>query len=127
MQRLTDETVLAVGRLTLAAAELEYFLARIVADQAGDDPATVFAVPGDSLLAARDLVRFAAADRHDEFSRLLDSAELYLTQSQKAVRALWSEHGRVDAVTFDEITGLLLRCRDRLQELFDDVVRVPSA
>ncbi|MEV7230550.1 hypothetical protein AB0M79_26540 [Polymorphospora sp. NPDC051019] len=127
MQRLTEETVLAVGRLTLAAAELEYVLARIAADQAGDDPATLFAAPGASLLAARGSVRFASADHHNEFSRLLDSAELYLTQSQRAVRAMWSERSRVDAVTIDEITGLLLRCRDRLQALVDEAVRMPIA
>jgi hypothetical protein len=84
MQRLTEETVLAVGRLTLAAAELEYVLARVAADQGGDDPARLFAVPGAPLLAARDSVRFASAEHHNEFSRLLDSAELYLTQSHRA-------------------------------------------
>jgi hypothetical protein len=61
MQRLTDETVLAVGRLTLAATELEYVLAWIGADQAGGDPAAVFAVPGEPLRAARGSVQFAAS------------------------------------------------------------------
>jgi hypothetical protein len=127
MQRLTDETVLAVGRLTLAATELEYVLAWIGADQAGGDPAAVFAVPGESLRAARGSVQFASADSRDEFIGLVDAAGMYLAQSQAAVRAMWFENGRVNAATFDEIAGLLLRCRDRLQALLDEVGRAPTS
>lgn len=126
MQRLTEETVLAVGRLTLAATELEYVLAWIGADQAGGDQSAVFAVPGEPLRAARGSVQFACPNNRNEFIGLVDAAELYLTQSHRAVRAMWSDNHRVDAATLDEITGLLLRCRDRLQRLLDEAGRVPT-
>jgi hypothetical protein len=125
MRRLTSETVMAVGRLTLAATELEYVLALVGAGQAGGDPAAVFGVPGESLRAARASVPFAAADQRDEFVGLVDAAGTYLTQASSAVRALWAENGRVTAATFDEVTGLLLRCRDRLQALLDEAARAP--
>lgn len=121
MRRLTDETVLAVGRLTLAATELEYLLAWIGANQAGGDPAAVFARPGEPLRAARGSVQFASPECRAEFVGLVDAAGTYLLQSQTAVRAMWFENSQVDVATFDEISGLLLRCRDRLQALLDDV------
>ena len=127
MQRLTEETVLAVGRLTLAAAELEYVLAWIGADQAGGDPAAVFVVAGEPLRAARGSVQFASMDHRDEFVAVVDAAGTYLAQSHMAVRAMWFENGQVDAATFDEITALLLRCRDRLQGLLDDAGRAPAS
>lgn len=111
MRQVTDETVLAVGRLTLAAAEIEFVLAWI-----GGDPAAVFGGPGESLRAARE----AATAHRGEFAVLVEAAGGYLAQSHTAVRALWAENGRVDAATFDEISGLLLRCRDRLRELLVD-------
>jgi hypothetical protein len=125
MLRLTDETVRAVGRLTLAATELEYVLAWIGADQAGGDPAAVFAVAGEPLRAARGSVQFASADSREEFIGLIDAAGVYLAQSQSAVRAMWLAGSRVNAATFDEIAGLLLRCRDRLQTLLDEAGRAP--
>lgn len=121
MRRLSDETVLAVGRLTLAATELEFVLAWIGADQAGGDRAAVFAAPGEPLRAARGSVQFASPDRRDEFIGLVEAAAMYLAQSQAAVRSMWSEGSRVDAATFDDIAGFLLRCRDRLQALLDEV------
>ncbi|MFC4106105.1 hypothetical protein ACFOX0_09165 [Micromonospora zhanjiangensis] len=121
MRRLTDETVLAVGRLTLAATELEYLLAWIGADQAGGDPTAVFASPGEPLRAARGSVQFAPPEHRDEFVGLVEAAGSYLTQAHTAVRAMWFENGRVDAATFDEIAGLLLRCRDQLQARLDEV------
>ncbi|MEV0569998.1 hypothetical protein [Dactylosporangium sp. NPDC050588] len=127
MQRLTDETVVAVGRLTLAATELEYILAWIGADQADGDPAAVFTVPGEPLRAARGSVQFAPSERRASFIGLVEAAGMYLTQGHVAVRAMWFDNGRVDAATFDEITGLLLRCRDQLQTLLDEAGRAPTA
>jgi hypothetical protein len=126
VQRLPDETVLAVGRLTLAATELEYLLAWIGADRAGGDPAAVFVRPGEPLRAARGSVQFAPPDRRAELIGLVESAGMFLTQSQTAVRALWFETGRVDATTFDEIAGFLLRCRDRLRVVLDELDRAPA-
>ncbi|MFI5916675.1 hypothetical protein [Dactylosporangium sp. NPDC051541] len=127
MRRVTDETILAVGRLTLAAAELEYVLAWIGADQAGGDQAAVFAVPGESLRAARGSVQFASPRNRDEFIGLVEAAAGYLAQSQAAVRAMWFDNSTVNAATFDEIAGLLLRCRDRLQVLLDEAEHAPTA
>jgi hypothetical protein len=112
MRQLTDDTVLAAGRLTLAAAELEYQLASI-----DGDPAGVVIVPGEPLRVARKAVTSAPADRRDELIGLVESAGNYLLQSHTAVRALWLDNSRVDAATFDEITGLLLRCRERLRAI----------
>ncbi|WP_238008380.1 hypothetical protein KZZ52_23365 [Dactylosporangium sp. AC04546] len=125
MRRVSDETVRAVGRLTLAATELEYVLAWIGTDQAGGDPAAVFAAPGEPLRAARAAARFASPDTRDEFIGLVEAAATYLAQSRTAVRAMWFENGAVNAATFDEIAGLLLRCRDRLQVLLDEAGRAP--
>ncbi|MFV2018415.1 hypothetical protein [Micromonospora sp. LOL_023] len=126
MRQLDDETVLAVGRLTLAATELEYLLAWVGADQAGGDPTAVFAKAGEPLRAARGSVQFAAADHRDEFVALVEAAGAYLLQGQAAVRAMWFDNGRVDAATFDEISGLLLRCRDRLQTLLSESQHAPT-
>lgn len=126
MRRLTDETVLAVGRLTLAATELEYLLARIGAGQAGGDGATIFGAPGEPLRAARSVAQLAPLDRRDEFVGLVEAAGNYLLQGRSAVRAMWFESGAVDAETFDDISGLVLRCRERLQALLDDLDRTPS-
>ncbi|MFC7544786.1 hypothetical protein [Plantactinospora sp. GCM10030261] len=128
MRRLTNETVLAVGRLTLASTELEYLLACIGADQAGGDPAGLFTSPspGEPLRAARGSVQFAPPQRRAEFVGLVETAGSYLLQGQSAVRAMWFDGSQVDATTFDEISGLLLRCRDRLQALLDDADRAPA-
>ncbi|BCJ59056.1 hypothetical protein C1I93_08065 [Micromonospora endophytica] len=126
MRRLTDETVLAVGRLTLAATELEYLLAWIGADQADGNAATVFTTPGEPLRAARGSVQFAPPDRRDEFIGLVEAAGTYLKQSHTAVRALWFENSIVDAATFDEISALLLQCRDLLQALAAEVGSAPT-
>ncbi|MEU6075468.1 hypothetical protein [Micromonospora sp. NPDC047074] len=127
MRQLTDETVLAVGRLTLAATELEYLLAGIGADQSDGDLAAIFTAPGEPLRAARRSAQLTSPDRRDEFVGLVEAAAAYLVQSRTAVRAMWSESGLVGAATFDEISSLILRCRDRLQALVDELGPVPSA
>ncbi|ASW54344.1 hypothetical protein [Plantactinospora sp. KBS50] len=127
MRRLTDGTVLAVGRLTLAATELEHLLARIGAGRAGGDPTAVFTAAGEPLRAAREAAPFAPPEHRAEFVGLVEAAANYLAQSQRAVRALWSTGSVVDAATFDEISGLLLRCRDRLHALLDERDPAPTA
>ncbi|GIJ30594.1 hypothetical protein Vqi01_57560 [Micromonospora qiuiae] len=127
MRQLTDETVLAVGRLTLAATELEYLLASIGSGQADGDLAAVFTAPDEPLRAARRCARLASPERSDEFVGLVEAAATYLVQSRTAVRAMWFENGQVSAETFDEISSLILRCRDRLQALLDELDPAPSA
>jgi hypothetical protein len=46
MQNLPETVVVAVGRLTVAATDLEFVLAWIGADQEGGDASKVFAKPG---------------------------------------------------------------------------------
>ncbi|WP_433528365.1 hypothetical protein ACQPYA_18620 [Micromonospora sp. CA-263727] len=127
MRRLTDETVLAVGRLTLAAAELEYLLAGIGASRADGDLAAIFTAPGEPLRVARRSAQLTPPDRRDEFVGLIEAAATYLVQSRTAVRAMWFENGLVSVATFDEISSLILRCRDRLQALLDESDRTPAA
>ncbi|KWV31406.1 hypothetical protein [Micromonospora rifamycinica] len=128
MRRLTEETVLAVGRLTLAATELEYLLASIGTGQAeGGDLPTIFTGPGEPVQVARRAAHLAPPAHRAEFVGLVEAAATYLVQGRTAVRALWLDGNRVDAATFDEIAGLVLRCRDRLQALHDDLTHPASA
>ncbi|MFB9236621.1 hypothetical protein ACFFWC_13840 [Plantactinospora siamensis] len=117
MPRIPEQTLTAIGRMTVAATELEHVLAWIGADQAGGDAAAVFARPGEPLRAARGSVQFAALAHREEFIRHVEGAATQLARSQSALRALWREDTRVDPAVFDEIATFLLRCRDNLQAL----------
>ena len=117
MRKLAEETLAAIGRMIVAATELEHVLAWIGADQAGGDAAAVFAQPGQPLRAARGSVEFAPPAYRDEFIGTVEAAGTQLARSQAALRAMWREDGRTDAATFNEIAACLLRCRDALQAL----------
>jgi hypothetical protein len=117
VRELAEETLAAIGRMTVAATELEHVLAWIGADQAGGDAAAVFAQPGEPLRAARGSVEFAPPAFRDEFIQTVEAAGTQLARSQAALRALWREDGRADAATFDDVAVRLLRCRDALQAL----------
>ena len=117
MRKLAEETLASIGRMIVAATELEHLLAWIGADRAGGDAAAVFAQPGEPLRAARGSVEFASPAYRDEFIGMVEAAGTQLAQSQAALRAMWSEDGRTDAGMFDELTARLLRCRDALQAL----------
>jgi hypothetical protein len=117
MRELAEETLAAIGRMIVAATELEHTLAWIGADQAGGDAAAVFARPGDPLRAARGSVEFAPPAYRHEFIGTVEGAGTQLARSQAALRAMWREDSRTDTETFDEITTRLLRCRDALQAL----------
>jgi hypothetical protein len=118
VQKLAEKTLAAIGRMTVAAAELEYTLAWIGADQAGGDAAAVFAQPGEALRAARGSVAFAPPAFRDEFINTVEGAGTQLARSHAALRGLWRADGRpTEAATFDEIAVWLLRCRDALQAL----------
>lgn len=117
MRTLAEPTLAAIGRMTVAATELEHMLAWIGADQAGGDPAAIFAKPGEPLRAARGSVQFAPPARRDEFIGTVEAAGTQLARGQAALRAMWRADGRVDTGTFDEITARLLRCRDALRDL----------
>jgi hypothetical protein len=119
VEKLADETLVAIGRMTVAATELEHLLAWIGADQAGGDAAGVFVQPGEPLRAARGSVEFAPPAFRNEYINMVDAAGAQLAQSQAALRTMWREGGRTHAAMFDEIAARLLRCRDALQALVD--------
>ncbi|WP_213456936.1 hypothetical protein [Rhizomonospora bruguierae] len=139
MRRLAEQTLTAIGRMTVAATELEYVLAWIAADQvtgggdrfggtAGGDarfrggvggaPAALFSRPGEPLRAARRRAELAPPACRDQHVGLVEGAATQLARGQAALRALWREDGgRTDPAVFDEITDRLLRCRDALHTL----------
>jgi hypothetical protein len=104
VQKLSEATLAAIGRMTVAATDLEYALASLA-----DAPGTLFAEPGAALRAAR-----AGADGlPDDVRHWTEGAATQLVQSQAALRAIW-RGGRTDPALFDEIAGRLLRCREAL-------------
>jgi hypothetical protein len=110
----------AIGRMTVAATELEHLLAWIGADRAAGDAAAVFAIPGEPLRAARGSVEFAAPAVRDEFVSWVEAAGTQLAHSQAALRRLWRDDVPAEAAVFDEIAALLLRCRDGLHNLLEE-------
>ena len=126
MEKLSQETLAAIGRMTVAATELEYVLAWIGADRADGDATAVFARPGEPLRAARGSVEFAAPAYRDEYVHAVEGAGTQLARSQAALRAMWRDGGRTDAATFDEIAVFLLRCRDALQRMLRAELSEPA-
>lgn len=116
---LQEQTLTAIGRMTMAATELEYLLAWIGADRAGGDPAAVFAVPGEPLRAARGSVQFAAPADRDQLIAYVEAAGTQLAQGQAALRRPWQHGDAVPPEVFDEIAGRLLRLRDTLHDLVE--------
>jgi hypothetical protein len=114
MQNLPEETLAAIGRMTVAATDVEYLLAWIGADRAGGDAAAVFARPGEPLVAARGSVQFAAVEIRTELIAAVEAAATQLAVSQAALRRLWREESAADPAVFDEITGQLVRFREWL-------------
>jgi hypothetical protein len=117
VQNLSEQTLAAIGRMTVAATELEHLLAWIGADRAGGDAAAVFARPGEPLVAARGSVEFAAAPVREELTLGVEAAGRQLAVSQALLRRLWSDDAHVDAAAFDDIAAQLLRCREWLHTL----------
>ena len=120
MQNLSEKTLAAIGRMTVAATELEHLLAWIGADRAGGDATAVFAVPGEPLRAARGSVETAAAANRDEFIVYVEAAGSQLAQSQAALRRLWLPGAEADIALFDEITFRLVRVRDSVYALAEE-------
>ncbi|GAA2476398.1 hypothetical protein GCM10010435_07080 [Winogradskya consettensis] len=117
MQTLPVETLAAIGRMTVAATELEHLLAWIGADRAGGDAAAVFATPGEPLRAARGAVVFAPPAYREDLIGIVEGAATQLAISQSVLRGLWQENGRRNPEMFDEVAHMLLRCTDSLHEL----------
>jgi hypothetical protein len=117
VQTLSEKVLAAIGRMTVAAAELEHLLAWIGADRAGGDAAAVFDRPGEPLKAARGSVEFTAAPFRAEFIPRIEAAGAQLAVSQSALRHLWYVDTPANSAVFDDIAGRLLACRDGLHHL----------
>jgi len=126
VQNLSEQTLAAIGRMTVAATDLDYLLAWIGADRAGGDATAVFARPGEPLVAARGSVEFAAAPNREELILGVEAAGRQLAVSQAVLRRLWSADTRADAAVFDDIAAQLLRCREWLHTFVAAHVGNPS-
>ncbi|GIE94553.1 hypothetical protein [Paractinoplanes rishiriensis] len=107
MPHLPEKTLAAIGRMTVAAADLEHLLAGLSAD-----PAATFARPGAALGEAREAVR--AASGHQVAA--VEAAATQLAVAQSALRRLWLTEAPADSAAFDEITAHLRRCHDWLAQ-----------
>ncbi len=114
MQNLTEQTLAAIGRMTVAATDLEYLLAWIGTDRAGGDAAAVFAKPGEPLLAARGSVRAAAAEVRPELIAAVEAAATQLALSQAVLRRLWRDDSPAGPAVFDDLTSQLVSFREWL-------------
>jgi hypothetical protein len=113
---LSEQTLAAIGRMTVAATDLEHLLAWIGADRAGGDAAAVFAVPGEPLTAARGSVQVAAGSVRTELIAAVEAAGAQLAISQAALRRLWRDDDAAapGPATFDDITSRLVSYREWL-------------
>lgn len=116
MPKLSEQTLAAIGRMTVAAADLEHLLAWIGADQAAGDAAAVFAKPGEPLAAARASVRSAPLPHREESIAAVEAAATQLALSHTALHRLWRDDTVADPAVFDRIAGQLVGCRTWLHE-----------
>ena len=102
MRKLNEETLAAIGRMTVAATDLEFALAELAGDT------ELFAHPGDGLRAAR------LADVPIGLRAWVEASATQLLQGQAALRVMWRDGGRTDAAMFDEIATRLVYCRTEI-------------
>ena len=124
MHKLDQDTLLAIGRMTVAATDVEHVLAWLATDRTvvGTSSARpgepAFAQPGEALGAARDWAASAPADVRSEYAGLIEGAATQLARGQAALRSLWRDDGpATSAAKFDEIAMFLTRARDALTDL----------
>ena len=132
------DALAAIGRLVIAATDLESLLAWIGADRQGGDASRVFAMPGEALRAARGAVAFAPAVYRNAYVSAVREAGESLAAGQAAIRGMWTEHGpearagqwsvlsrgtgarrRADPASLDSLAVGLTECRARLSDLID--------
>jgi hypothetical protein len=113
VQTLSEKMLASIGRMTVAAADLEYLLAEIAAERGG---AVAFVRPGDALAAARDAVAASAG-----LVRAVEAAGTQLAIGDAALRRLWHDDANAaDPAAFDAVAGQLVRCRAWLRDVVDD-------
>ncbi|AGZ43211.1 hypothetical protein [Actinoplanes friuliensis] len=110
MRTLSETTLAAIGRMTVAATDLEFLLAHI-----GAGPAAAFGRPGDALAAAR-----AAVDGHDGLTASVEAAATQLAIAQSMLRGLWRDDLPRDAEAFDAVAGQLWRTREWFQTVVSE-------
>ncbi len=126
--QLTDRTVAAIGRMTVAATELEHVLAWIGADQAGGDPGAVFVRPGEPARAALGSAQFAPAHIREDLIAYVTTAAGLLDRARITLHRLWADDGPDRGpLAFNEVTALLLGCRDRLAAMAATASRASAA
>jgi hypothetical protein len=114
MVTLPERTLAAIGRMTVAATDLEHLLAWIGADRAGGDAADVFGAPGEALIAARGAVELAAPEVRADLVAAVEAAGTRLALARTALRRLWLDDEAGDPAVFDDVARELCRCRDWL-------------
>jgi hypothetical protein len=128
-----DEVVRAVGRVTVAAAEMEFVLAWLGADQAGGNAFEVFAKPGEPLPAAKGSAQFAPAELADTLVPTIERAGRLLALKHGLVYAMWTNAATgeqyasqghelrlkqpADPAALDALAEEMLRTRDRLMDV----------
>jgi len=83
-----DEVVHAVGRITIAAGELELVLAVIAGMETGGNAFAILAKPGEPLRAARLAVRAMRALYREAFEPVVESAAALLARRHAVVHAM---------------------------------------
>lgn len=83
-----DEVVHAVGRITIAAGDLELALAAIVGLETGGNAFAILAKPGEPLRAARRAVRAMNAPYREAFEPVVESAAALLAKRHAVVHAM---------------------------------------
>jgi hypothetical protein len=104
----------AIGRMTVAATDLEHYLAWIGADRAGGDARAVFE-SGQSYEAARGSVEFSAPAVREELIRSVEAAGTQLALGRSELRRLWASDNPPGPEVFNDRAVLLVRCRGWLE------------
>jgi hypothetical protein len=88
VREVPAEVVHAIGRITIAAGELEVVLAVIGADQAQGNTFAILAKPGEPLRAARRSAASMASPYKESYLPALERAAELLTKRHSVVHAL---------------------------------------
>jgi predicted P-loop ATPase/GTPase len=86
---LPEEVIAGVGRVTIAAGDLELVLALIGAAEVDGDAFKILAKPGEPLRAARRAVEVAVPVYRDAFQSAVERAAQLLARRHTVVHAMW--------------------------------------
>jgi hypothetical protein len=117
VQRLPEQTLVSIGRMTVAATDLEHLLAWIGADRAGIDAREIFARPGEAVAAARRAAPSVSGDVREYLAPAVEAAAGQLAIAESALRRVWDSDMPAEPAVFDGIAVQLVRCRELLHDL----------